>query len=468
MRRANGDGHPRVIVAGGGIAALEALLALHELAGRHVRLGLLAPGTEFLNRPASVAEPFGFGGASHVSFAEVARDCNAELHAGTLATVEAADGIAVTGEGDRLPFDALVVAVGARAALTVPGAHVFAGPQDVPALTAVLDAAARGEVRAIAFTIAPGVAWTLPVYELAIMTAADLQGRGAGDVEITVVTPEAEPLQLFGSAASSAVAGLLRDRGIRLLGGRAARADEDRLVLDHGASVAADATVVLPPVQGPWIEGLPTDDQGFIPVDRHGRVPGAAGVYAAGDATSFPIKQGGLATQQADAAAATVAADLGLRSDAPAFRPVLRGLLLTGGAPLYLRAELGGKDPVGQSRTVSSRVRGEASTRALWWPPGKVAGRYLAPYLATARPIALGREPLVDRPTTARHEPAPDADDALELALLLADEDARTGDLVQALHALDAAAALGGGVLPAAASEKRAAWRSALEHAAKP
>jgi hypothetical protein len=99
----------------------------------------------------------------------------------------------------------------------------------------------------------------------------------------------------------------------------------------------------------------------------------------------------------------------------------------------------------------------------LWWPPGKVAGRYLAPYLATARPVALGREPLVDRAATAHHPPAPDADDALELALLLADEDARTGDLSHALHALDAAAALGGGVLPAAAAEKRAAWRAELE-----
>jgi sulfide:quinone oxidoreductase len=334
MRRTNGDGHARVIVAGGGVAALEALLALHELAGRHVRLALLAPGTEFLNRPASVAEPFGLGGPSHVSFSEVARHCNAELHAGTLGTVEPADGIAITGTGDRLPFDALVIAVGARAALTVPGAHVFAGPQDVPALTGLLDAAAGGEVRAIAFAIAPGVAWTLPVYELAIMTAVELRARGAGDVEITVVTPETEPLQLFGSAASSAVAGLLRDRDIRLLGGRAAKVEEGRLVLDHGASVAADATVILPPVQGPWIEGLPADEHGFIPVDTHGRVPGAAGVYAAGDATTFPIKQGGLATQQADAAAAALAADLGLQTGEPAFRPVLRGLLLTGGAPL--------------------------------------------------------------------------------------------------------------------------------------
>jgi hypothetical protein len=192
-------------------------------------------------------------------------------------------------------------------------------------------------------------------------------------------------------------------------------------------------------------------------------VPGAPGVYAAGDATAFPIKQGGLATQQADAVAAALAADLGALPATPPFSPVLRGLLLTGGAPLYLRAELRGKHAVGRSRTVSGALRGEVSIRALWWPPGKVAGRYLAPYLATARPVALGREPLVDRAATAYHTPAPDADDALELALLLADEDARTGDLSHALHALDAAAALGGGVLPAAAAEKRAAWRAELE-----
>jgi len=37
------------------------------------------------------------------------------------------------------------------------------------------------------------------------------------------------------------------------------------------------------------------------------------------------------------------------------------------------------------------------STRALWWPPGKIAGRYLAPYLATARPRVLADEPLIDR-----------------------------------------------------------------------
>ena len=458
-----------MLVAGGGVAALEALLALHELAGRHVHLELLAPGTEFLNRPASVAAPFGLGGPGPVRFEEVARRCGAELHCGTLAGVDQDAGVALTADGRRLPYAALVVAVGARAALGVPGALAFAGPQDVPAIAGVLDAAASGAVRSIVFTMSSGVAWTLPLYELALMTAIELRDRGADDVTIRVVSPEAAPLQLFGGAASAATARLLRERGIELVHGRVESYADGAAHLAGGGAVAADAAIALPPLQGPWIEGLPAGDRGFIPVDAHGRVTGASGVYAAGDATTFPIKQGGLATQQADAAAEAVAADLGLRATAQPFRPVLRGLLLTGGAPLYLRAELTARE-TGVSRVVDA-MGGEASSRALWWPPGKVAGRYLAPYLATARPVALGREPLVDRTPAAASGPAPGgagATDALELTLLLADEDARAGDYAQALHALDAAAALAGGVLPAAAAAKREAWLAALapsEHA---
>jgi sulfide:quinone oxidoreductase len=459
MRRTNGSGRAEVVVAGGGVAALEALLALHETAGRQVRLTLMAPGTEFLNRPASVAAPFGLGGAAHVPYAEVARQCNADVRSGMLAAVEPAEQVLITGDAERVPYDVLLIAVGARAALGVAGAQVFAGPQDVPMLTASLDAAERGELRSLVFGATPGVAWTLPLYELAIMAAIDLRDRGAAGAEITVVTPEERPLHLFGAEASDAVGELLREREIRLVHGRIEAVGDGAVQLDDGTTLAADRAIVLPPLQGPWIEGLPHDEHGFIPVDAHGRVAGAGSVYAAGDATAFPVKQGGLATQQADAAAAAIAADLGLRADAPPFRPVLRGLLLTGGAPLYLRAELRKGGGAGSRRVA---MRGEVSTRALWWPPGKVAGRYLAPFLATARPVALGREPLVDRVATGYREADPEADEALALALLLAEEDARAGDLTQALHALDAAAALRGGTLPADAAAKRDAWRAAL------
>jgi len=180
-------------------------------------------------------------------------------------------------------------------------------------------------------------------------------------------------------------------------------------------------------------------------------------VYAAGDATAFPVKQGGLATQQADAVAEAVAADLDLVPDPAPFRPVLRGLLLTGGAPLYLRAEL-----IGGAKPTARTLRGQVSGRALWWPPGKVAGRYLAPYLGTARPVDLGAETLRDRASAAGASPAADRDEAYQLALLLAEEDARMGDYRQALHALDAAAALAGGVLPDEWVASRERWQREL------
>ena len=96
------------------------------------------------------------------------------------------------------------------------------------------------------------------------------------------------------------------------------------------------------------------------------------GVFAAGDATAFPIKQGGLAAQQADAVAEVIACAVGADVHPPPFRPILRGTVLTGAAARYLRADISGG--AGDDSTIS--------TEALWWPPNKLCGRYLAPYLS--------------------------------------------------------------------------------------
>ena len=73
----------------------------------------------------------------------------------------------------------------------------------------------------------------------------------------------------------------------------------------------------------------------------------------------------------------------------------------------------------------------------------------------------LAAEPLVDRVANLS-APAPDHNDAFELALLLAQEDATIGDYHQALHALDAAAALCGGVLPDTWAQNRSRWQREL------
>jgi sulfide:quinone oxidoreductase len=447
---------PRVVIAGGGVAAIEALLALRHLVGEQVTVVLLAPERSFVHRPSSVASPFGLGGPAPLDIQAVAQQQGARLRRAGLRAIDPVRRFVTLTTGDALSYDALLVAVGAVPRPAVPGAIAFAGPAQAAEVIAVLDAVERGDARRVAFAVPGGAAWSLPAYELAIMAAVDLRNRGVSDAELTVVTPEAQPLRLFGPTAGEALREMLAVRGVALRTGARPQIFEDgALAVEPGTPLVADAVIALPRLGGPGLAGLPADSEGFLPIDAYGRVAATAGVYAAGDATAFPVKQGGLATQQADVAAGAIAADLGLAAAPERFRPVLRGLLLTGGAPLYLRAELAGDEA-----PVARTLRGEVSGRALWWPPGKIAGRYLAPYLGTARPVDLAAEPLHDRTSAA--PPAPDRDDAYELALLLAEEDARAGDFAQALHALDAAAALAGGVVPEEWAERRARWQREL------
>lgn len=459
----------RVVIAGGGVAALETLLALRTLAGELVELTLICGGREFLYRPVTVAEAFDRGEARAYGLAEIVEgDCRATLISDSLAHVDPDAKVVVTGAGQRVAFDALVVATGAVATEPFPGALTFRGRVDVPALRDLLADLADGRARSVAFVLPSQRIWPLPLYELALMTAGHLRGLGSSAVKVWLVTPEEEPLELFGPAGATAISPMLEARGIILrTWSHPARVRDRALVLLGGGEIFVDRVVTLPVLEGPRIHGLPHDRHGFVPVDAHGRVAGVADIYAAGDITAFPLKQGGLAAQQADAVAEVIAAAAGAAVTPEPFAPVLRGLLMTGGAPLYLRCE---PQRLAREATVAIEARrprrnggggSAAAAQALWWPPAKVAGRYLAPYLATARPAPFGAEPLADRAAVPGAELSdPEYQDALELALLLADCDARWGDYPSALNALDAAEALQG-ALPSGYEAKRREWRSA-------
>jgi sulfide:quinone oxidoreductase len=457
----------RIVIAGGGVAAVEAVLALHELAGHSVGLTLISPEREFLYRAVTVAEAFDRAEARAYELSDIlAYAGTGELVCDRVETVDPDERFVVTAAGERIAYETLIVAAGALARNPLPGALTFRGRPDVPALRAVLDELADRRARSVALTLPSERMWALPVYELALMTAAHLRERGA-EAEVSLVTPEDEPLELFGPAAARAIEPMLRARGIRLrTSSRPALVRERMLVMAGGGEVRADRVVTLPRLEGPAIPGLPADRHGFIPADSHGRVRGVDGVYAAGDATAFPLKQGGLAAQQADAVAESIAAELGAPITPKPFSPVLRGLLLTGGAPLYLRAEpqrLPNNATVAIDATPVRHTTREASAAAgqpLWWPPAKIAGRYLAPFLATARPQPLASEPLSDRVAVPRRPSSEaESDDAFQLALLLASCDARWGDYDAALNALDAAQALRG-ALPPEYEAKRREWRS--------
>ncbi|HET8758638.1 MAG TPA: FAD-dependent oxidoreductase [Solirubrobacteraceae bacterium] len=451
----------RVVIAGSGVAAVEAVLALRALAGPRVEIDLVAPAHALEQRPASVAAPFGFGAPLPLDLGDLAERYRVALVRDGLAAVDVAAQRVALASGNHLEYDHLLVAVGATAEPALPGALTFSGPEDVPMMDWVLAEIARQHRRQVAIVVPAATTWTLPAYELAIMSAAAV--RETPEATVTLVTPEREPLWIFGDAAGAAMRELLAGRDIALrTGARAVHVTDDVLWLDSDTAMIADTVISLPRLVGAAIDGLPNDRDGFLPTDAHGYVKGAPGVLAAGDVTTFPVKQGGLATQQADAAAATIAHETGALVEPRPFVPVLRGLLLTGGAPLYLRAEL---DATGTPRVAGTRARrlsGDVSARALWWPPGKIAGRYLAPYLSTARPVALGKEPLVDRVARPAGRRADDHEAALDLALLLADEEAEAGDFAQALHALDAATALAGGVLPPPYAERRERWLAEL------
>jgi sulfide:quinone oxidoreductase len=127
-------------------------------------------------------------------------------------------------------------------------------------------------------------------------------------------------------------------------------------------------------MEGRTIGGVPHDLAGFIATDDHGRVRGMPHAYAAGDVTTFPVKQGGIATQQADVVAEAIAAELGCDVAAEPFDPILRGVLWTGDSPLYLSGYLSG----GHGETSS------ASDEAPWGggEEDKLLGRYLTPFFA--------------------------------------------------------------------------------------
>jgi sulfide:quinone oxidoreductase len=322
----------------------------------------------------AVAEPFDVGKAHRFDLAAIAHNRSARVRLGALAGVDAERRHAVTDDGQELDFDALAIAVGARPREALRGALTFAGEESRRAFRGLLGELGPAGIERLAFAVPGGTVWALPLYELALMTATYAAARGLDGVQITLVTPEDAPLALFGRRASNAIRALLGERGIAVrTGAYPTLVEDDRLVVTPGEPVAADRVVTLPVLEGPRLPGVPHDAGGFIPTDPYGRVEGLDDVYAAGDATTFPVKQGGIATQQADVVAKSIAALAGAPVTPERFRPVLRGLLLTGNTPGYLQAELRG----GQGETSVMDME------PLWWPPSKIAGHYLSRYIAT-------------------------------------------------------------------------------------
>jgi sulfide:quinone oxidoreductase len=365
----------QVVIAGAGVAGLEAMMALRSLAGPRVEITLVAPTDEFVLRQLSTGEPFGLAAVRSYPLDGIVRDFGATHVHDSIAWIAARNQRVFLESGDELGYDALVLALGARAVPAWPHVPAFRGPRDVPMVRELIADVEAGNVGSIGFAVPAGVSWPFPLYELALLTASCAAG-----LDLAVFTPEPRPLDAFGSEASEEVAALLAAAGIRHVPGAAPEITRDLEVIVDGAGERFDRILTVPRLDGPAPRGVPCDDDGFLPVDSHGLVRHAKHIYAAGDGTDFPVKQGGIAAQQAVAVAEVIAKRAGAHVAPSPLRPILRGHLMANGSSRFLRGELHARDGGGS----------EASETPLWFPAGKVAGAHLGPYLASvdARPPA--------------------------------------------------------------------------------
>jgi sulfide:quinone oxidoreductase len=354
----------RVVIAGGGVAALEALLALRADAGELVDITVVANTDTFSYRSLQVGEAFGVGRPRRYPLPELVAASGARFVQAPVTAIRGDERELLLGDGGTVTYDALLLALGARSVPAFEHGTTF-GPG---LFEEILEDMRSDFASDVTIVVPRGVLWSLPAYELALMTASWSE---RSNVAVRLVTHEAGPLDVFGPEASAAVAGVLRDAGVQVLTGVTPDVAQDGLVRAGDHWLPAARVVSLPVPVGPRLHGVPATGDGYLDCDQHGRVRAVPGIWGAGDGIAYPIKQGGLASQQADAASADIARHAGAPTRPRPFRPVLRGLLRTASGPLYLRRSLLADD----GGTTVSR-------EPLWWPPSKVASRRLASHLA--------------------------------------------------------------------------------------
>ena len=271
-RRDGQPARPRVLIAGGGVAALEAALALRDLAGDRLEVELCSPRGEFVYRPFAVGEPFGVASILRYDLDSLVERIGASFRLGGVYSVDPEAGLATTRDGEQVPYDYLLVASGARMLWAVPGSVTFWGVADEGGVGAVVRRLRAGALRDVVFTMPGGHSWALPVYELALLGSAMLGKSGIEDARLTVVTPEDAPLELFGRAVGEQMAQLLGEHRIEVVAGvHPVDFEDGRLRVAPGEPIETEAVVSLPRLEGRRIDGLPHDADGFLRVDEHCR-----------------------------------------------------------------------------------------------------------------------------------------------------------------------------------------------------
>jgi sulfide:quinone oxidoreductase len=360
----------RVIVLGGGVAGLETCLALRALAGDRVAVSLIAPNRYLEYRPVGVRDPLAVDGRVRVPIAHLARAAGAGVYRDRVVSIGPTHRRVRTAGGTDVSYDALVVAVGAVPQPVLEGAEAL-DEEHAASCRAVVDRLRAGLVRSLAFVEPPAPTRPFDLYDLAIDAAVSVR-ESHHETALTLVTAQPTPLATLGLGAAGMLRSTLGAHGLRLIESYVRSIGDGFAVLAPGSRrIDAEYVIAAPRLAGPRLDHVPSDRDGFLSVDTHGRVAGADGVFAAGDCTSFPVKHPSLAAQQGDVVASALAADAGFPVAAEPFTPVLR-CVLPSCLHWYVEAPLTGG--LGDATQVSAVPP---------WPRQlRFDARYLAPRLA--------------------------------------------------------------------------------------
>ena len=235
-----------VVVAGGGFAAAELVLALRALAQERVTLELVSPIPRLAFKPAASGAAFAASMVQEYDLRELAEDAGATYRRDAVEAVASKASRVRFASGAAARYDALVLATGARPQAAVAGASTYRDQRDSPAIARMLAELRAGAISRVAFAAPPGVTWTLPLYELALLTAREI-GEHELSASVTLVTPEREALEVFGVEVSTTVTSLLRNRGVNLRRSTHAHAvTRSGLELLDGGTVSADRVIAIP------------------------------------------------------------------------------------------------------------------------------------------------------------------------------------------------------------------------------